>query len=233
LSVGLSPGLINLLARHCIDALGDELRNLDIFVLLGLGEAHGEAAVRWTVENLDKRFEVPGVPGAVGRFEEPKKTVFPSYGARTAYRFDFADQHGLACTLGVEKVATRVCFDPAAATRLLALAKRAGVLRALRGPRERDVLVSLFTRFRMGSDGFAVKVEAEGMGGGSYSCSAWGRGEARATGVIAARVAERLLTSPSLERGVFHAEQLIEPAELFGQIEDLGITVDLQDGRLK
>jgi saccharopine dehydrogenase (NAD+, L-lysine-forming) len=233
LSVGLSPGLTNLLARHCIDALGDELRSLDIFVLLGLGEAHGEAAVRWTIENLNKRFEVPGVIGAVCSLEEPKKTVFSGYGARTCYRFDFADQHVLARTLGVERVATRVCFDPAAATRLLALAKRTGVLCALRGPRERDVLVSLFTRFRMGSDGFAVKVEAEGMGGGTYSCSAWGRGEARATGVVAARVAERLLTSPSLERGVFHTEQLFEPTELFDQMEVLGITVNLQDGRLR
>ena len=137
LSVGLSPGLTNLLARHCIDALGDELRKLDIFVLLGVGEAHGEAGVRWTIENLDKRFEVPGVSGAVGSFEEPRKTVFPGYGARTAYRFDFADQHILARTLGVEKVATRVCFDPAAAAHLLALAKRAGVLRTRRGPRDR------------------------------------------------------------------------------------------------
>src|SRR5215207_8752100 len=192
LSVGLSPGLTNLLARHCIDALGDELRKLDIFVLLGLGDAHGEAAVRWTVENLDKRFEVPGVPGVVGSLGEPKRTVFPGYGARTAYRFDFADQHVLARTLGVEKVATRVCFDPAAATRLLALAKRAGVFRALRGPRGQDALVALLSRLRAGSDGFAVKVEAEGKEGDRYSCSAWGRVEGRATGVVAALVAGRL-----------------------------------------
>jgi hypothetical protein len=83
----------------------------------------------------------------------------------------------------------------------------------------------------MGSDGFAVKAEAEGKGGGVYACSARGRGEARTTGVVAAIVAERLLTSPSLERGVFHIEQLFEPTKLFGRVEDLGLTVDLQDGR--
>jgi hypothetical protein len=179
-----------------------------VSVLFGLGEAHGEAAVRWTVENLDKRFEAPGA-GTVGGLEDPKKTLFPGhFGARTCYRFDFADQHVLARTLGVERVATRLCFDSAASTRLLALAKRVGAFRRLSGPRGRDVLVALFSRFHMGSDGFAVKAEAEGKGGGVCACSARGRGEARTTEVVAAIVAERLLTSPSLERGVPHRAAL-------------------------
>jgi saccharopine dehydrogenase-like NADP-dependent oxidoreductase len=40
LSVGLAPGLTNLLAKHCAQVL-DELQSLDIFVMLGLGEAYG------------------------------------------------------------------------------------------------------------------------------------------------------------------------------------------------
>jgi hypothetical protein len=48
--------------------------------------------------------------------------MFPGgYGTRAAYRFDFADQHVLAHTLGVAQVATRLCFDSAALTRLLTL----------------------------------------------------------------------------------------------------------------
>ena len=160
----------------------------------------------------------------VGSLGDPKKTVFPGYGARTAYRFDFADQHVLARTLGVEKVATRVCFDPAAATRLLALAKRAGVFRALRGPRRQDALVALLLRLRAGSDGFAVKVEAEGKDGDHCSCSARGRGEGRATGVVAALVAGRLQASP-LQRGVFHAEQLFDPPEVFAGVMEHGIAI--------
>jgi saccharopine dehydrogenase-like NADP-dependent oxidoreductase len=236
LSVGLSPGLTNLLARHCVDALGDELRNLDIFVMLGLGEAHGEAAIRWTVENLDKRFEAPGVPGTVGSLEDSRTTLFPGrYGRRRAYRFDFADQHVLARTLGIERVATRLCFDSAAATRLLALTKRTGVFRALKHRRVRDALVALLSRFRVGSDGFAVKVEAEGLNGERpelYSCSIRGRGEGHATGIVAALVAERLCDSPC-EPGVFHIEQLFEPVEVFGRVEDLGLTVELRDGQFK
>lgn len=63
MSFGLSTGLTNLLAEHCIDALGAELRNLGIFNLRSLEEAHGEAAVRWNLENLDKRFEDSGGGG--------------------------------------------------------------------------------------------------------------------------------------------------------------------------
>jgi len=231
LSVGLAPGLTNLLARQCVDVLGDELRNIDISVLIGLGEAHGEAAVRWIVENLDKRFELPGF-GRVGSLEDPKKTFFSvPYGEHTCYRFDFADQHVLARTLGAERVATRLCFDSAAATHLLALAKQVGIFRALGGPRGQDFLVALFSRLRVGSDGFEVKAEAEGREGGIYSCSARGRGEARTTGIVAAFVVERLLTSPSLERGVFHIEQLFEPVELFGRMKELGLKVNLKNGR--
>jgi saccharopine dehydrogenase (NAD+, L-lysine-forming) len=236
LSVGLSPGLTNLLARHCVDALGDEPQNLDIFVMLGLGEAHGEAAIRWTVENLDKRFEAPGVPGTVCNLEDPKTTRFPGgYGRRRAYRFDFADQHVLARTLGTERVATRLCFDSRALTRLMALTKRAGAFCALKRRWARDALVDLLSRFRVGSDGFAVKVEAEGSIGERperYSCSIRGRGEGRATGIVATLVAERLCDSPC-EPGVFHIEQLFEPAEVFGRVEDLGLTVDLRDGRFE
>lgn len=43
LSVGISPGLTNLLGRYAKSQY-DDLQQLDIHVLLGLGEAHGEAA---------------------------------------------------------------------------------------------------------------------------------------------------------------------------------------------
>lgn len=233
LSVGLAPGLTNLLARRCAQVLED-IRNLDIFVLLGLGEAHGEAAIRWTVDNLDKRFEAPGVPGTVRSLADPETTAFPGgYGRRTAYRFDFADQHVLARTLGAERVATRLCFDSATLTRFLAAMRRAGVLRTLKYRWVRDALVALLSRFHIGSEGFAVKVRAEGRIGGRpelYSCSIQGHGEGHATGIVAASVAERLSDSPC-EPGVFHIEQLFEPEKLFGRMEDLGLRVDLQEGK--
>lgn len=166
LSVGLVPGLTNLLARHCADVLGEEPRGVDVSALLGLGEAHGKEGVRWVVENLDKRFEAPGVPGTVSSLEDPKTTLFPGgFGRRTCYRFDFADQHVLTRTLGAGRAATRLCFDSAAATRLLVLLKKAGALRVFGHRGVREALVAVLGRLRFGSDGFAVVAEAEGKGG--------------------------------------------------------------------
>src|SRR5687767_10834841 len=111
--------------------------------------------------------------------------------------------------------------------------KRTGALGALRYRRIRDVLVAILSRFHPGSDGFALEVQAEGLIGGRpglYSCSIRGHGEGRATGIVAALVAERLCSSPG-EPGVFHIEQLFEPVELLGRVQDLGLTVDLQEGR--
>ena len=228
LSVGLVPGLTNLLAKHCADVLGGELRGVDVYVLLGLGEAHGKEGVRWVAENLDKRFEAPGVPGSVPSLGDPRKASFPGgFGRRTCYRFDFADQHVLARTLHLERAATRLCFDSAAATRLLALLKRTGALRVLRHRGAREILTGVLGRLRFGSDGFAVLAEAGGKGGRRHSCSAWGRGEGHATGVVAALVARRLSTSPPLDHGVFHIEQLFEPREVFACAGRRGICFDL------
>jgi len=138
LSVGLVPGLTNLLAKRCAQVL-DSVRSLDISVLLGLGGAHGEAAVRWTA------------------------------------------------------------------------------------------LVALLSRLQLGSEGFSVKVEAEGAVDGypsTYSGSVSGRGEGYATGIVAALVAERLYAAPC-ERGVLHVEQLFDPSAMFDQITAHGLTVAL------
>jgi hypothetical protein len=90
-----------------------------------------------------------------------KRHCFPAGTERAAYRFDFADQHVLSRTLGIERVARRLCFDSAALTCLLELLRHWGVLRTLRHRWVRDALVALLSRFHVGSDRFAVKVEAE------------------------------------------------------------------------
>jgi hypothetical protein len=179
------------------------------------------------VENLDKRFEAPGPPGAVGSLEDPKTTLFPGgYGRRATYRFDFSDQHVLARTLGAGRAATRLCFDSVAATRLLAVLKKTGALRVLSHQWAREALVAFLGRLHFGSDGFAVAAEAEGKAG-RHSCSVWGRGEGRATGVVAALVAEILYDSPPQYPGVFHIDQLFDPLEFFASVAGHGISFEL------
>jgi hypothetical protein len=113
--------------------------------------------------------------------------------------------------------------------------KRAGAFRTLKRQRVHDTLVAILCRFHPGSDGFAIKVQAEGLIGERpelYSCSVRGHGEGRTTGIVAALVAERLCAFPC-EPGVFHIEQLFEPVELLDRVEYLGLTVDLQGGQFE
>ena len=81
----------------------------------------------------------------------------------------------------------------------------------------------------MGTDGFAIKVEAEGLAGAfprTYACSISGREEGRATGIVAALVAERLYAS-SCRPGVYHIEQLFDPLAVSGTVSAHGFEVEL------
>ena len=108
LSVGLAPGLTNLLVSHSTSVL-DEVSQVDIFLLLGMGEVHGEASLQWVLDNLNSEYSLRqhGVDARVQTFGESKRTVFPSnIGKRSAYRFNFADQHTVVKTLGVGSAST-------------------------------------------------------------------------------------------------------------------------------
>jgi saccharopine dehydrogenase (NAD+, L-lysine forming) len=230
LSVGLTPGLTNLLARYFAD-LFDSVEQIDISVLLGLGEAHGADAIRWTLANADRRIAVQTPQGAqwVESFTDLLRVSFPhNAGSHRAYRFDFADQHVLRQTLGVPHVTTRLSFDSRVVTELLALLKRTGALRhAWRI--DPGWVARLAQCVRLGSDQFAVRVDVLGhkdqvpiIGSGSAS----GRGEAQATGVITALVAEKVYTM-SVQSGIFHSEQLFRPLEILRQLPGQAIRIAL------
>ena len=215
LSVGIAPGLTNLLASYAQSQF-DELENLDIHILLGLGEAHGEAAVRWMVENLNADFTVmeKGVEKPARSFADGKQTTFPGkLGRRTTYRFDFSDQHVIPRTLGIPLVSMRIAFDSAWMTRFMAVMKTIGLFGLLRYQWAQDTLVKLLRRFHFGSELFVAQVDGHGFVDGerkSKSFAVVGEQEARFTGLVAAQVAEKMVTAvyPS---GVFHIEQLFAP----------------------
>lgn len=219
LSVGLAPGMTNLLASHSAAAL-DEVDELDVFVMLGLGEAHGAAALTWMIERLTSEYTIhnDGRHRLVKAFGERKRTVFPgSIGRRTAYRFDFSDQHTLATTLNLAAASTWVCFESAAVTNLVHLLQRTHLLSLLRFDAIKTTSVKLLQRVRFGSDLFVTKVVATGkLRGEASTHTSWasGHGEAETTGVIAAEVAAHLYTTPT-PRGVFHIDQIIRRPEMF------------------
>ena len=107
----------------------------------------------------------------------------------------------------------------------MTLLERAGDLRVLRHAGVREALIALLSRVHVGSDGFGVKAEAQGADGRIFACSVTGRSEGRATGVVAALVAESLYASPSPKPGVFHIEELFASEEFLGRVADYGFSV--------
>ncbi|MBW1604204.1 saccharopine dehydrogenase NADP-binding domain-containing protein [Streptomyces sp. JJ66] len=211
LSVGVAPGLTNLLARRAHDALGGAER-LDFAVLLGSGERHGADALRWTVTGLS-------APSPA----RPVRTALPGYGTRTVHPFPFSDQYTLRRTLGVPEATTRLCLDSRPLTSALFALRRTGLLRGVRRPLPQRLLTRAFSRIHLGGDGFAVRADAH-HGGRHAAYALTGREQSRVTGLVAAHVARELLTG-SLPAGVHHIEQLPVFADLPERLAPHGVTL--------
>ncbi|MEV5550324.1 saccharopine dehydrogenase [Streptomyces sp. NPDC052309] len=200
LSVGVAPGLTNLLARRAHEAVGGAER-LDITLLFGTGERHGADALRWTLTALGE-----AAPGA------PYRTDLPGHGTRTAYAFPFSDQHTLRRTLGVPDVTTRLCLDSRPLTAALFALRRTGLSGALGRPRVLRPLTGALHRIRPGDDGFAVRVDAR-RGDRHTVYALTGHEQSRVTGLVAAHATRELLTG-SPPPGVHHIEQFPALARL-------------------
>ncbi|MFI9585463.1 saccharopine dehydrogenase family protein [Streptomyces sp. NPDC052236] len=212
LSVGVAPGLTNLLARRAHDAVGGAQR-LDLTVLLGSGERHGVDAVRWTVAGLAEPVTA-----------RPERTVLPGYGTRTAHPFPFSDQHSLSRTLSVPEVTTRLCLDSRPLTAALFALRRTGLLRTgTARPGVQRMLTAAFSRVHLGGDGFAVRADAR-RGDRHAAYALTGREQSRVSGLVAAYVTRALLTA-ALPAGVHHIEQLRALADLPETLAAHGVTL--------
>jgi hypothetical protein len=204
LSVGLAPGLTNLLGRLCVNDM-PAARSLDIALLLGVDGEHGMDSVRWTVDGL------LAPTGPVGR----ARVDLPGYGRRYVHPFPFSDQQTLSKSLGIP-VTTRICFDSAFLTRLVFSLRTVGVFALLRRIGGRRLLTAAFHRVRYGSDEFVVKVTASK---GEEQCSWVARGHdtCRATGLVTALTAQHLYAE-DCPPGVVHLENLVDPFDLVGHL---------------
>lgn len=75
--------------------------------MLGLGDAHGKAAIEWTIDNLRMDFATVDQGQILQHTSstDGKSIHFGNaLGEHTAYRFHFADQHILRRTLQVPGV---------------------------------------------------------------------------------------------------------------------------------
>ncbi|GED17295.1 saccharopine dehydrogenase family protein [Aneurinibacillus migulanus] len=214
LSVGLAPGLTNLLALQAQKLL-DQAESIELSILLSLGGRHGKAAIEWTIDNLNTSFSITenNRQVTVNSFTDGKIVDFGAIlGRKKAYRFPFSDQQTLVRTLEVPSVSTRLCFDSAVATAFMSGLRKIGAFRLLQVHRIRNAMIRSFEQLHFGGDQFAVKVDAWGRKGGkdaAVECLLQGKDQSNMTAKVAVCVADALY-SQVFPHGVYHIEQLFE-----------------------
>ena len=199
-SVGLAPGLTNLLAKACVAGSPEPIASLDIHLLFGLGDHHGPAALGWMVDRLNQPFTTADAPG-IRRwsFGERSQAEFSApFGNRSTYRFNFSDQHTLRETLGLPFVRTWSTFDQPWLAAVLWRLAQLHLLRLTRIRPLRRATIWALDKLAYGSDQFAISVVAKAGDGREHRATASGRAEAHGTAVVAAAlVRECLLETPT------------------------------------
>lgn len=214
LSVGVAPGLTNVLARHCVGRL-PSARSVDVDLLLGMGGAHGDDSVRWVVANL----AAGNARGRAGRARVPLR----GFGMRTVHPFPFSDQYTIREKLGVPAT-TRMCFDSAATTSLLFALRSARFFDLARRLHAERLITALFSRLHFGSSRFLAQARAADARGVEVTSTVTGLGTARATGVVTALAVRRLLTGEPAP-GVRHLDELVPTGPFLDELGEHGMTV--------
>lgn len=211
-SVGLAPGLTNLLAANVLHQLHNASA-LEIYILLGLGEAHGDQAFQWTFDHLHQKYRIKsgGVDKWVKSFTDPKATALA--GSRKFYLFDFADQHILKNIKGLSSVSTRLAFDNRFFTALVAVLRTLGITRIYRNKRVQRTMMGLLKKVKPGSDVYGVKVIARNDAGKTAEAFLQGYGEGAITARVAASMVPHLLSTKA--SGLMHSHELIQDLPAF------------------
>lgn len=215
LSVGLVPGLSNLMARHSLRFV-EPIDHFDSALLAGLGEKHGAGGSAWILSHLSD-----GAGMARFHFREP-------YQHKAVYRFAFSDQYTLPQTLPITDAATWLGFDSSLMTHLIGLA-RLPILRHLFRQRAiKQLLLNTTQRWQFGTDDFVLTTRAS-RGTDTYQAWLRGKREGVATGLVAAEVVQRLMMH-HLPAGVYHIEQLFQLEDFLPLLEQHGMTFSSSSG---
>ncbi|KSV83412.1 NAD(P)H-binding protein [Sinorhizobium sp. Sb3] len=213
LSIGLAPGLTNLLVKACTEKL-DHAKSARIGIMLGLGDAHGPAAIDWTLNQLrSPRGEIETIPFGI-----------PPHGY-PAIPFDFADQHVVRRTLGLSDASTLLAFDPPMMARLVFALL--GFIRAK--PWLTRLMGKTMPYMRIGSDRAALAVEVRGeVDARTEICRAVleGRREADITALVAALTVKHLAQT-EIRAGVWHIDQILSIDRLAPALREHGVLLRL------
>ena len=215
LSVGLVPGVSNLIARHSL-RFAKPIRRFDTAVLIGLGEAHGVGATAWILSHFTD---------AKGKID----FYFPEpFGRRTVHRFAFSDQYTLPRTLPIDEAANWLAFDSRLMTQLIGLARLPILRRLFQQQPVKKFILNMTQRWRFGTDEFVLATRARGANG-TYQAWLCGKGATRVTGLATAEVVHRVVTKQPVA-GVYHIEQLFQLEDFLPVLEEHGVTFCSSNG---
>lgn len=228
IDVGLAPGLTNLLSRLLVETVG-EVRQLDLFVLLGVGDDHGLAALEWTLDKFDSEFIVieNGQPHWVRAQRETRSAQIPGRRRRVlGVRFDFPEQRSLPRTLGVPTVSSWMATLPPSVARSMRIAALAGGGELTRRPRSRRALLKSLERGGVGTDECGVLVQATDADGQMTEISVLSRDQSGLTAIATSLMAIEVIEG-RVPVGVHHSDRVIEPRPLLAQLAeaDSGIRI--------
>ncbi|MCB0871317.1 MAG: hypothetical protein KDB52_10840 [Solirubrobacterales bacterium] len=219
LDVGFAPGLSNLMARLLVESV-EEVRQLDILVLLGVGDDHGTAALEWTLDKFDSEFIAyeDGLPQWFRAQRETRTVEVPGHRwPLMGVRFDFPEQRSLFRTLGVPTVSSWMVTMPPSVARSMRIAALAGGGELTRRPRSRKALLAMLERGSSGTDECGVMVQAADRDGRVSELAVIANDQSRLTGIATALFAAELIEG-RVPAGVHHSDQVIDPRRLLGRL---------------
>jgi saccharopine dehydrogenase-like NADP-dependent oxidoreductase len=212
-SVGFAPGLSNLLVKD----LAKEMRDIDdinISILLGLGENHGTGAIEWLLNQFNQSYyiQINESKEHFSNFSQRRTTQFNEIGIRSCYLFNFSDQHTLKRSFPLSEIRTYITFDIESINRLISLMHATRLTRLFRINWIKKVIVRAIQSLRLGSDSCAIKVEVNNRTVGQVNeihQVFYGKNEAAMTATITTRLVENMIQH-SLPFGVYHLDDLFE-----------------------
>lgn len=209
LSVGLSPGLANIMAAK-LKTERPDIEAIDLCLEMGLGRHHGQAATRWFLENAGGRYPyvsdgqvVEAEPGQLRRrFDlsgEPRSILALGYG--------FSDQLTIGEQLELRLSRSFVALDPPWMTRILSLLLRLGLGGAI--SRNADMLAAAMLKGppfgKVRTRAVAEALDRSGTVRGRIELTSGDQAEI--TALMAAAATMSALDSP--RRGVVHSDAIL------------------------
>lgn len=207
-SVGMAPGLTNLMAMHAARQLSS-LEKMHISILLGAGDTHGTAAILWILQQLNKPFSSYNNQ-KVANFTNKRTVKFKKIGKRSVYQFNFSDQHTLTKHFPSIPIVTRLGFDVEPLNKFVSFLQKSRIACLLKFNGIQILLASLIQKIKIGSDVCGIQIEAIGKihhKVASFTLDFLDRDESLVTAKVAAFIANEFLNNKH-PAGAYHIEEL-------------------------